>query len=263
MRFQVVLPNESAEESPERIAELAVAAERLGYDTVYLPDHLLPPGEYGPPPQQFGGVFEPLVTLAYLAARTERIRLSVSVLVLPLREPILVAKQFATLDRLSGGRATLGIGVGWNAEEFASVGADFRTRGARTDEALGLIRRLFTTGRGPGGGVFEPRPAGHVPFLIGGRSDAALRRAAKYGDSWQGVGYQPEEFADRVRDLRALSDRPVSVGTRIEWTEADDVEKWRAAGADELAVWFGDIDGSEQRMAEFASRFNVGGDTAK
>ncbi|AKU18619.1 TIGR03619 family F420-dependent LLM class oxidoreductase [Luteipulveratus mongoliensis] len=258
MRFQMILPNESTEVPPGRITEIAVAAERLGFETAYLPDHLLPPGEYGPPPKPFGGVYEPLITLAHIASQTSTIRLGTSVLILPLREPILLAKQVATLDRLSAGRVTLGVGVGWNEPEYDSVGATFSDRGARADQSLELIHQLFTTGRGPGDGVFEPRPIG-VRIMVGGRSGAALRRVARFGDAWQGVGYRPAEFTTSAAKLRALTDRPVAIGARIEWTDADEVEQWREAGADELAVAFGEVDGFESRMGEFAKRFGLSG----
>ncbi|HEY6740166.1 MAG TPA: LLM class flavin-dependent oxidoreductase, partial [Actinopolymorphaceae bacterium] len=149
MDLEVVLPDESAAMPAEQLVELGVTAERLGFRTAWLPDHLLPPGEYG---TTYGGVYEPLVTLAYLAARTRTIRLGTSVLVLPMRNPFVVAKQAATIDRLSDGRLTLGVGIGWDRTEFDAVNADFRTRGARTDEAIALLRHLFG-----GGGPFAGR----------------------------------------------------------------------------------------------------------
>ncbi|MFD3687268.1 TIGR03619 family F420-dependent LLM class oxidoreductase [Nocardiopsis sp. NPDC058631] len=263
-RLQVVLPDESAEMSPRTLVGLGVRAEELGVDAVWLPDHLLPPAPYGP---TFGGVYEPLVTLAHLAARTSRIRLGTSVLVAPMRDPLLLAKQAATLDALSEGRFVLGVGVGWSREEFAAVGADFATRGARLDEALRLLRHL-SEGGGPfegrfhsyGDGVFEPRPARPVPVMVGGASDPALRRAAAWGDEWQGVGLTAEGFVAARNRLRRLTDRPVRTGTRISWPGGEEefgraVEQFReltAAGADAVAVWFGPAEGFGGRMERFA-----------
>lgn len=262
--LDVVLPSESADLPPGALVAAARAAEGLGYGRVLLPDHLLPPGEYRP--DAYGGVYEPLTTLAHLAAHTERVGLSMSVLVLPLREPVLVAKQAATVDRLSGGRLTLGIGVGWDRAEYAAVGADFATRGARADEALRLLRHLFE-GDGPfhgrftsfDQGVFAPRPGRRVPILVGGMSDAALRRAAALGDEWQAVTPDADEFARKVARLREFGDRDVVVGTRVAWTGGDSelrvvVEQVRAlreAGAQRVAVWFGHPDGFTDRMARF------------
>ena len=110
MELETVLPDESLSMPVDVLVELAHAAEDLGYATAWLPDHVLPPGEFG---SEFGGVYEALVTIAYLAAVTERLRLGTSVLVAPLRDPFVLAKQVATLHRLSSGRVILGLGVGW------------------------------------------------------------------------------------------------------------------------------------------------------
>ncbi|MFJ5266006.1 TIGR03619 family F420-dependent LLM class oxidoreductase [Streptomyces sp. NPDC088387] len=271
MRLQVVLPNELAGADPHQLIDLARQAEDLGYDTAWLPDHILPPGEYGP---VYGGVLEPLVTMGWLAAATSRIRFGTSVLVLPLRSPFVVAKQIATLHALSGGRITLGVGIGWDAHEFTAVGADFSSRAARTDEGIALLRHLFEVGRGPfegrwygfETGVFEPRPEGVVPVMTGGVTDAALRRAARYADIWQGVGLDPPTFTERLTHLRAHTDDPrtegrtVSPGTRIDWHGPDatldeavrTAEAFRTAGAEHLAMHFGTPDGYARRMAAFA-----------
>ncbi|GAA5131837.1 TIGR03619 family F420-dependent LLM class oxidoreductase [Pseudonocardia adelaidensis] len=265
MDLEVVLPDESPDMAPGALAELAATAERLGYRTLYLPDHLLPPAPYG---TTYGGVYEPLVTLAHIAARTSAIRLGTSVLVLPLRSPFVVAKQVATLDRLSGGRAVLGVGVGWDRAEFAAVGADFGTRGARTDEDIALLRHLFRDGGAFRGrfhrveqGVFAPVPTGPVPIMVGGTSAAALRRAAALADEWQGVNIDAGGFARCAVRLRELSERLPRLGTRLAWTggadelkrTVDEAGALAEAGADAVAVWFGGADGAADRMAEFAA----------
>lgn len=263
----MVLPDESPDMAPGAFVELAQAAERLGYRTLYLPDHLLPPAPYG---DTYGGVYEPLMTLAHIAARTSTIRLGTSVLVLPLRSPFVVAKQVATLDRLSGGRAVLGVGVGWDRAEFAAVGADFATRGARTDEDIALLRHLFRDGGAFHGrfhhveqGVFAPVPARPVPIMVGGTSAAALRRAAAVADEWQGFSIDADEFARCATQLRDLAERPPRLGTRLGWgggaderkRTVDEAHALAAAGADAVAVWFGTADGAADRMAEFAAAF--------
>jgi len=254
--LEAVLPNEQPDLDPARPAELARVAEDLGYRAAWLPDHLLPPSPYG---EVFGGVYEPLVTLAHIAARTSRIRLGTSVLIVPLREPFALAKQVATLDRLAGHRFDLGVGTGWNEPEFAEVGADFGTRGKRTDTTLDLLAELFRTGRGPGGGHFAPLPVGPVPVTVGGNSTAALRRAARIGTTWQSAGLPPAEFGERVATLRRLAgDRRVRSAARAQWrddarTTADDARAYRDAGADAVVVHFGRHEGSETRMAELAA----------
>ncbi len=267
MDLEVVLPDESTAMAPGTLVDLAVAAERLGYRTLYLPDHLLPPAPYG---DTYGGVYEPLVTLAHLAAHTSTIRLGTSVLVLPMRSPFVVAKQVATLDLLSGGRAVLGVGVGWNRTEFAAVGADFTTRGARTDEDIALLRHLFRDGGAFHGrfhhveqGVFAPVPARPVPIMVGGTSAAALRRAATLADEWQGFAIDAAEFARCAARLRESAERTPRLGTRLAWSggraelgrTVDEAHALAAAGADAAAIWFGPADGAGDRMAEFAAAF--------
>lgn len=285
VELQVVLPDESAAMAPERLVELAVAAEELGYGTAWLPDHLLPPGEFGP---TYGGVYEPLVTIGFLAARTTRIRFGTSVLVLPMRNPYVVAKQAATLHRLSGERLVLGIGAGWDATEFAAVGASFEDRGRRTDECLAIIRGLFS-GEDLGG-VFEPKLRAPLPIMIGGTTAAALRRVARFGDEWQGLGLDAPAFAaavTRLRTLEASSDSPnqsdeaaqsdhtgrpdhavgpartVRVGTRLDWSSGDpgpvveSAYELAEAGAETLALSFGDERDALDRMARFRTLFTA------
>lgn len=259
VELQVVLPDESATMRPERLVELATAAEELGYGTAWLPDHLLPPGEFGP---TYGGVYEPLVTIGYLAAHTRRIRFGTSVLVLPMRSPYVVAKQAATLHRLSGERIVLGIGAGWAKAEFAAVGAGFEERGRRTDESLAIVRDLFE-GRDRGG-VFEPRVRAPLPIMIGGTTVPALRRAARYGDEWQGLNLDGAGFAAAVAKLRSFGDRPVKVGTRLDWSAGDPdavtalAQELVDAGAETLAVSFGDESGALDRMTKFRDLFTAG-----
>lgn len=260
MDLQVVLPDESPAMPVSTVIGLGVEAESLGYHGLWLPDHLLPPSAYG---DVYGGVYEPLVTLAFLAAATSTIRLGTSVMILPLRDPFLVAKQTATLAHLSGDRFTLGVGVGWEASEFAAVGVGFSERGARTDEAIALLRHLFE-GAGPfagrfhryQSGVFAPVPRQPIPIMTGGVTPRALRRVAAHADEWQGLGLSPDEFAAHVATLRSLTDRPIRVGTRIEWdgttpvdSIAAEIRGFEAAGADAVAVKCGPAEGSADRMA--------------
>lgn len=265
MELQVVLPDESPTMPTGQLVDLAQQADDLGFRTAWLPDHLLPPGEYG---ATFGGVYEPLVTIGHLSALTHRIRLGTSVLVVPMRDPFLLAKQLATLQQLSAGRIVLGAGIGWSVEEFAAVGADFGHRGAITDDALALLRHLFAGGTAPyqarrfgyAEGVFAPLPDEPIEIMVGGNSDAALRRAARYGDSWQGIPADPATFAERAGRLSELAgDRPVAAGLRIGWdgdSSPAEVERiatrvldYAAAGAEQIAVHFGAADDTAERMS--------------
>ncbi|HVX44901.1 MAG TPA: TIGR03619 family F420-dependent LLM class oxidoreductase [Mycobacteriales bacterium] len=270
MRLQVVLPNESTRVEPGQIIQLAQQAEALGYHAVWLPDHLLPPGEYG---ATYGGVYEPLILLTAIAAVTERIELGTSVLILPLRHPVLVAKQVTTLERLAPGRVVLGVGIGWDRTEFGNLGSDFRSRAARTDESLDLIRHLVAHGHGPfegehygfQQGIFAPLPESHIAIMVGGVSDAALRRAAARADLWQAFGLTPQQFAERAHHLRTHGGEAVRPGSRIEWTSAErdvdeivaELEEFRDAGAEHLAVHFGSVDGFADRMGRLADAWSA------
>jgi probable F420-dependent oxidoreductase len=198
MKLSVEFPSVAYREGPDGVRRFAAALERIGYDHIDVFDHVVmgfpidgrPPGPYNAAMP----ILEALVTLGFLAAATTRITLGTEVLVLPQREPTLVAKQVSTLDTLSGGRIRLGVGVGWQESEYEALGADYHTRGARMDEAIALLRTYWTepqvtiTGRhyrATSMGM-EPKPpqGRRLPIWIGGGSDAALRRVARLGDGW-------------------------------------------------------------------------------
>lgn len=271
MDLEVVLPDESPSMPVTLLVELARDAEELGFTTAWLPDHVLPPGEYG---ATFGGVYEPLVTIGHLAAVTERLRFGTSVLVAPLRNPFVLAKQVATLQQLSAGRFVLGVGVGWVEAEFEAVGADFSSRGAVTDDSLAVLRHLLAGGAAPyrgrrfgyDEGVFAPHPHTPVPIMVGGNSDAALRRAARYGDIWQGIPAGPAEFAEKSRRLSELAeDRAVAASLRIGWDGpvpvaqiTEEVRGYREAGAVSVAVHLGSHAHARDRMAQLAEALAEG-----
>jgi alkanesulfonate monooxygenase SsuD/methylene tetrahydromethanopterin reductase-like flavin-dependent oxidoreductase (luciferase family) len=189
-------------------------------------------------------------------------------LILPLREPVLLAKQLATLERVAPGRVILGAGVGWDRDEFAALEVPFTERGARADELIELIAHLHAVGHGGisgrfhrvGEGVFAPRPSTRVPLMVGGTSDAALRRAARVGDLWQAYGLTPSEFRVLHTRLRAMAgERTVSAGTVISAPPNMDasqlaavVEEWRAAGAEHLAIHPGGVQTAAERLSSLA-----------
>ena len=187
------------------------AAERLGYESVWLPEHLvLPvvmsrsprPGEDHPPIPPETPVFDAFTYLAFLAARTTTVRLGTHVYNLGLRHPFVSARAVATLDLLSGGRFEFGIGASWLEQEWIAAGLDFSTRGRRVDEILGVAKRLWSEATVEHHGeffdfaavAFEPKPFQKPwpPILVGGESTAALRRAAQLGDGWIGMGHSFE-----------------------------------------------------------------------
>jgi alkanesulfonate monooxygenase SsuD/methylene tetrahydromethanopterin reductase-like flavin-dependent oxidoreductase (luciferase family) len=255
MRLHVVLPDKSASTGPARITALARQAEQLGYDGLWLGDDGLPPDA------DCDMACEPLTILAYLAGVTTRIRLGASALPLALRDPFAVAKQVATLDRFSAGRFTLGVGLGWDREEFKHAGVD---GSGRTGEAMRLLRQLFEQGSGPSAGerfgldagVSRPRPGGGPQIIVRGASPPALRRAACSARVQQRPPFDCEQLTALVTGLHRQAGQPIKTGARISWEDPGvpvdrvvaELHAWDAAGADHLAVRFGSLDGFEQRM---------------
>jgi probable F420-dependent oxidoreductase len=245
MKFGLCLPNYGLATSPQAILQVAQAAEAAGYDSVWTTDHILVPQKYGQP---YGHLIEALMTLGYLAGVTQRVTLATSVIVLPQRDPILLAKQVAALDQLSGGRALLGVGVGWIEEEYRFLRTDFKQRGRIADEWLQVIHTLWTEEHPSFTGqwinfndtTFEPKPiqVGGVPIHVGGRSDAAAHRAALWGDGWHPTNLEPEALARGVVKLRQWAgERPVSVSMRGHIAmaghspAAEDSNVWPIAGS--------------------------------
>jgi probable F420-dependent oxidoreductase len=160
-------------------------------------------------PEPFGNVLESLTTLSYLAARTNRIRLGTGILVLPQRDPLLVAKQAATISHLSGGRLALAVGVGYIKEEYKFLRADFGNRGRLADEYIAAMRELFESDAPEFHGqhinysdvLFSPRPSPRISILVGGDSPSALRRAASLGDGWYGLWRSPDQVRESVAQI--------------------------------------------------------------
>jgi probable F420-dependent oxidoreductase len=197
--------------TPEGIIETACKAEELGFDAVLVNDHIIVDGT----PHivaSWGNTYDPLIALSYVAARTTRIRLGTSVLIMPYRNPVATAKMMATLDQLSGGRVIAGVGVGWNEAEFTALGVPFHERGARTTEYLRLWQACWAPGEATFHGRFfsfanmhvmpKPLQQPHPPIWVGGSSRAALRRAAAFAQVWQPTPTPLEELRERQAYLR-------------------------------------------------------------
>jgi probable F420-dependent oxidoreductase len=228
--------------------EFARTAEAIGCESVWCPEHLIWPAEirspypYGtdggaPPVPNSVRLYDPWVLLAAVATATTTIRLGTCVYVLPLRHALVTARAVATLDLVSNGRAILGAGLSWMAEEFAAVGIDFRTRGALCDEIVPVLRSLWSEEITEFHGshldippvYFEPKPpqGAALPIVFGGESDAALRRAARLGDGWLGTWHTPDSIRPvlgRLSELlaeqgRSLADFEVTV--MVEPSRAD------------------------------------------
>jgi probable F420-dependent oxidoreductase len=226
MRYGFYLPTRGRTATPEDLETLVRRGEALGFASVMIADHIVFPSvvtsKY---PYTVSGVFpgqgdalEQLALMAFIAGKTERLRLVTSVMILPYRNPVATAKTLATIDVLSRGRVTVGVGVGWLREEFQALGAaDFDRRGAVSEEYLRIFKALWTESPVSFAGEFyrfddvrclpEPVQKPHPPIWIGGHSKAALRRVARLGDGWHPVGANPAvplTPADLRRDLDEL-----------------------------------------------------------
>ena len=210
MRIGFSLLNNQGIDDAKAMVELAIRAEALGFDSVWTHDHVFNVGHVF---DRIGGkpYYEPLTVLSHVAARTERVRLGTSVLVLPYHNPIRLAKTAATLDVLSGGRLTMGVGVGSIEKETTAMGAPFAERGAFTDEAIAVMRTLWSEDEPKfdgkysrfAGMKFSPKPLQKpIPVIIGGISRAAIRRAARLGDGWHPLGLSPEALGQSMATLR-------------------------------------------------------------
>jgi len=221
MQFGVGLPNYSKGASVQGVREVARAAEELGYASVWTTDHLLVPKEHAP---VFGYVIEALTTLAYVAGMTRRVKLGTSILVLPQRNAMVVAKEIASLDQLSDGRVILGVAAGWMEGEFKYFGADFHQRGRILDESIAVMRAIWEQAEPSFHGKFynfdqavsDPKPAqARIPIWIGGNSDAAIARAAR-NDGFHPNAHNPELLAQKIAQVRAQSSgRAVTISTRF------------------------------------------------
>ena len=197
--------------TPEAIVETACKAEELGFDALFVNDHVIV--DDSPRNSPWRNVYDPLMVLAYVAARTSRVRLGTSVLIMPYRNPIVTAKMLATLDQMSGGRAIAGVGAGWNEAEYDALGVPYRERGARTTEYLRLWQACWEPGPTTFHGRFfsfdnmhvNPKPVQqpHVPLWIGGSSHASLRRAARFAQVWQPT---PTGLGNLIRNQAYLRD---------------------------------------------------------
>lgn len=225
--------------------------ERLRYHAVLLGEHLVFPERmetaypYDPqvgPPLPETPLLDPLITLATVAARTTRLTIGTSIYILTLRHPIIAARLAATLDFLSEGRLWFGVGSGWLKEEFAASQQPWDHRGARLEESVGILRRLWSEPRVASDGpyypfdavAFEPKPVHRqIPIVLGGETRPALARAARIGDGWTGVDHTPETAAERVRQLAELrGDRPpleISVDV-TKLPDRDSLLRFRDAG---------------------------------
>jgi probable F420-dependent oxidoreductase len=223
MRLGIHLPQYGSVAGPVAISRAARHAEELGFDDVWVSDHTVHPAAQTYPSPY---LVDPLVSLTWAAAVTERVGLGTSVLVVPTHEPLHLANVLASLDSMSGGRLVLGVGVGWSEAEYSALGRDFHTRGRQLDEAVELWRTVWRDDPASFDGDFSsftdirilPQPARTIPIWFGGGSERAYRRGAEKGDGFHVVGLKPDTAAPVVSRLRELRPEPeFTISLRTGW----------------------------------------------
>ena len=215
MDYGICLPNFPEGASLEGMEAAAETAERLGWSTVWTTDHVLVPKKDA---GDYGRIYDTILSLAWVGAKYHEVRLGTSVIVVPQRNAVLLAKELATLDALTGGRVIAGVGVGWNEREFANVGVGdrFHVRGAYLDETIALWRHLWSGSTEPFHGRFHaiddfafaplPDQGAALPIVVGGRAEAALRRAGTLGDWYHSSATGPAKYAERLPVIRTAAE---------------------------------------------------------
>jgi probable F420-dependent oxidoreductase len=260
---------------PEWIRLVATNVERLGFSSLWAPEHVVllddfasrypySEGEFPVPTDTPIG--DPFPTLTYAAACTNRIRLATGICLVPEHNPLDLAKTVATVDRLSAGRFVLGVGIGWLAEEFVALGIPFDRRAQRTREYIEAMRKLWGDDRSSFSGEFvnfknvrcypKPVKGGRLPVWFGGESGPALRRVAEYGNGWIGFNLNPADAATKIRRLEELlkangrkrADVELAVSPYMTLIKTDDLKRYRDAGAEEVEIVVFDPPDTEREM---------------
>jgi len=285
MDYGLALPNIGDDSNVDGIAAAVELAERHGFTDVWATDHILV--DHGAA-ADYGRTFESITTLAWLAGQSSTVKLGISVVVVPMRNAVLLAKQLATVDALSRGRVIAGFGVGWSPDEFANIGVAerFHERGAYTEETVALCRHVWSGSSAPFEGrfhqfsdfVFGPLPdqGASLPIWIGGRDERALRRVGRVADAYHSSATSPASYAPRIPIIRGAAEaagRPMprlSARTRVELGSGPDsfytihgtaqeaaaeIRAYAALGVDHLTLMFPprDAAGLGEAVARFAN----------
>ena len=228
MKIGVTIPNNWGVQDPQQVLEFGPLAENLGFDSIWVMDHLFNTG-YIRERLEDRPYYHPMSTLSYLAATTSKVILGTSVLVLPYHNPVELAKYVATLDQISGGRVTLGVGVGAMTEEFDALGISMRNRGSLTNECIDMMKELWSSNLPKYQSnrwdfsdlYFSPKPLQEsIPIWVGGSSPGAIRRTALRGDGWHPTGLSAEDYALIKRQIIDIATAAGRDSSKMEWSSS-------------------------------------------
>ena len=282
MKFGLFFANAGPFSQPETFEALCRSADEVGFESIWTVEHVVVPVGYESkypysdtgkmPGPENSPIPDPVVALSYAAAITKRVNLATGIVILPQRHPVYVAKEFASLDVLSKGRAILGVGIGWLEEEFEAVGVPFAERVGRTEESCRAIRSLWEEGAKPFEGKYyrwgpvesNPKPVQKpgVPIVVGGHVEGAARRAARVGNGWfpakGGISSLPPLIAAMYDECTKVGRKPeeIEVSAVGQNLDSDTVKRYEDIGVSRLVVppMAFDPDGLRKGLAEFADR---------
>ncbi len=222
MKIGISISNYGKLSSRDFLRDVALEIENNDLDSIWTSDHIIVPKENSP----WTRVFETIATLSFMASITQKVQLGTSILLVPLREPFVLAKQIATLDSLSAGRVMIGVGIGWNKKEFELLGYDFKNRRKTIAENLDVMRKMWSGQFINQGYLCEPMPYSEngPPILIGGQSDGAIQRVAAIGDGWHPVGISAKEYEAGMQKITSIEKHDYIWSLRINFAANKDIE---------------------------------------
>lgn len=260
MKYGVCIPNYGQSATAEALEEISLEAEKLGYDSIWVTDHILMQEQSGTPYER---IFETITSLSYLAGITKNVKLGISSLILAMRNPVIAAKQLATMDVLSRGRLMLAVAAGWNEREFEYLAADFHRRGRILDDSIRLLRALW---KGDSSfqakyieqhysdAVFEPKPLSKLEIWVGGVSPAAMKRAARLGDAWHPNAYPMDQFKKMVESFRSIAgSEKKKICVRIGINLESEKQEYQGPRGERRLAFSSDMEGNKKLLEELES----------
>ena len=250
MKIGISLSNYGQIPSRSFLKNTAIEIENLKLDSIWVSDHIIVPKIDKP----WNRVFESITTLGFLASITESVNLGSSIILVPLRDPMVLAKQIATIDALSNGRIIVGVGIGWNEKEFELLGCDFEKRATDIVKKVQIMRKMWTNEYSQQGYSCEPLPTFKTgpPILIGGQSKAALERVVKFGDGWHPVGISAQQYASGIEQIGRLEKKDFSWTLRINFAANQKIDsKYKGADGSPRLRLVGNTDEIIAKMQEY------------